>query len=92
MGVGEAPTDFAARAVERIRTCVGDVRPAAPGGAGVDTTRVFAYAEYATTRVSVGEGASSPVDRAPQPGSASRVDGCLFQELGQNIAHQIAHK
>mmetsp|Transcript_71096 Transcript_71096/g.161491 ORF Transcript_71096/g.161491 Transcript_71096/m.161491 type:complete len:215 (-) Transcript_71096:60-704(-) len=66
--VGTTSAEFAGRAVDYIRNTVecGE-RPVGPGGAGVDTTRVFAYAEY--TVVSVG-------------GCGPQAEGRLFRESG----------
>jgi len=49
LGIRRAPVDFKQRAVLRIRSlsdAPGGERPVGLGGAGLDTTRVFAYAEY----------------------------------------------
>jgi len=70
MGVGRAPGEFSSRAVRCIRSLAGEgARPVIPGiGRGVvDTTRVFAYAEYSI---------------APIGGPGPAMDGCLSRESG----------
>jgi len=70
MGVGRAPGEFSSRAVRCIRSLAGEgARPVIPGiGRGVvDTTRVFAYAEYSIATIG-------------GPGPA--MDGCLSRESG----------
>lgn len=68
LNIRKAPADFSHRAVSCIRSLVdGGERPVGLGGAGVDTTRVFAYAEY---------------NVVPVGGIAPCVDGHLFRESG----------
>merc|ERR1712031_125899 len=69
-----ASDEFGRRAVSRIRTDGGE-RPVGLGGSGVDTTRVFSYAEYDAQLV-VANGTSGLVSSSA-PGSSY-----LYHESG----------
>mmetsp|Transcript_75244 Transcript_75244/g.243294 ORF Transcript_75244/g.243294 Transcript_75244/m.243294 type:complete len:235 (-) Transcript_75244:65-769(-) len=67
-GLGRAPVEFGCRAVASIRGIVeGGECPVGLGGAGIDTARVFSYAEYSV--VAVG-------------GAGPQAEGQLFRESG----------
>lgn len=76
MGVKTAPDDFGRRAISRIRSLAeGGERPLGLGGAGVDTTRVFGYLEFA-----------AHLEGSTESGSNASDDptiGYLFRESGR---------
>lgn len=67
IGAGRAPGEFSSRALRCIRALGGDHCLVGPGGAGVNTSRVFAYAEYDV--VAIGP-------------AGLRADGSLCRESG----------
>lgn len=85
-GVGRAPESFGQRAVSRIRSLVDEgERPVGPGGAGVDTTRVFGYAEYDVVLVG-----AAPT--GARPAQAPHVSGHLFCECGYHPSATVAQR